>query len=250
MSTSRWETTTTALLERVGRATIALLDDADPVPVYRSDGASAGPVVLVGGMAATEPVLAPLARRLEHRGHEVVTTTTAAGLGCAGSAVDALVGLIGEVADSAGEPVGVVGHSRGGQFARSAVGHPELVGDVHALVTLGTPFDLYGLRWPLLAQAAGVVAAGTLGVPGLARLSCLTGPCCREFRSGLRRPLPSNVRFTSIYSRHDAAVPWQSSHDPAAENVEVSAGHLALLTAPEAAEAVSAGLAPPLPIAA
>ena len=53
MSATRWETTTTAVLERVGRATIALLDDADPGPASRSDGISAGPVVLVGGMAAT-----------------------------------------------------------------------------------------------------------------------------------------------------------------------------------------------------
>jgi pimeloyl-ACP methyl ester carboxylesterase len=239
----------TAALERAGRAVMELVDGEDPPASARPGGASA-PVVLVGGMAATEPVLLPLARRLERRGHEVATVTSAAGLGCAESAVDVVTERIVEVAARTGERVGVVGHSRGGQFARVAVGRPAAAGCVASLVTLGSPFDLYGLRWPLLAQAAGVVAAGTLGVPGLARLSCLGGRCCRGFRAGLRAPVPAAVRVTSISSRRDAAVPWRASADPWAHNVEVTAGHLAMLTDPDAVAAVSTALTVPSGVAA
>jgi len=248
MTTLQFEDVTTALLERVGRAVMSTLDrTVDEAPPAVDAG---GPVILVGGMAATEPVMLPMARRLAARGHDVATVTTSAGLGCAASAVDTLVERIRETAAAAGRPVGVVGHSRGGQFARSAVGRPEVAGDVESLVTLGTPFDLYGLSWPLIVQAAGLVVAGTMGVPGLARFSCLAGACCREFRVGLRAPLPPGVRFTSIYSRRDTAVPWRGSIDPAADNVEVDAGHIGLLTAPEALVAVSEGLAAPVPVAA
>lgn len=250
MTTTRFEHVTTALLEQVGRAVMATFDGPDETSSPDGPFEPGGPVVVVGGMAATEPVMLPLARRLAARGHDVATVTTAAGLGCAGAAVDTLVERIRETADDAGRPVGVVGHSRGGQFARIAVGRPEVAGDVESLVTLGTPFDLYGLSWPLVAQAAGLVVAGTLGVPGLARFSCLAGACCREFRGGLRAPLPPGVRFTSIYSRRDTAVPWRGSIDPAADNVEVDAGHIGLLTDPHAVDAVSSGLAARVPVAA
>lgn len=52
------------------------------------------------------------------------------------------------------------------------------------------------------------------------------------------------MRFTSIDSRQDAAVPWQASAGPHADNVEVGAGHLALLTHPDAVRAVAAALEP------
>jgi pimeloyl-ACP methyl ester carboxylesterase len=242
MTATRFENVTTALLEQVGRVVMATLDGPDETSSPDGPTEPGGPVVVVGGMAATEPVMLPLARRLAARGHDVATVTTSAGLGCAGAAVDTLVERIRETADDAGRPVGVVGHSRGGQFARIAVGRPEVAGDVESLVTLGTPFDLYGLSWPLIAQAAGLVVAGTLGVPGLARFSCLTGACCREFRTTLRRTLPPGMPFTSIYSRADRTVPAEASIDPGARNVEVGGGHLSLLTGVGARRAVADAL--------
>jgi pimeloyl-ACP methyl ester carboxylesterase len=150
-----------------------------------------------------------------------------------------------ETAERTGAPVQVVGHSRGGQFARVAASRADVRAGAHVagLVTLGAPFDLYGLRWPTLAQAAAVSAAGSLGVPGLATLRCLRGGCCAAFRAGLRASWPREVPFTSIYSRADRAVPWRSSHDPWARNVEVAGAHLALLTAPPAFREVCAALA-------
>jgi hypothetical protein len=51
------------------------------------------------------------------------------------------------------------------------------------------------------------------------------------------------VPFTSIYSHLDRAVPWRSSHDPHARNIEVTAGHLGLLTEPAAFHEVTTALA-------
>ncbi|WP_433781300.1 esterase/lipase family protein [Actinomycetospora sp. CA-101289] len=252
MPISRFERATRLGLEQAGRVAVAATDlrtRARTGTGSRSGDRSAptaapGPVVLVGGFAATGPVLDPMAARLRARGHDVLPVTTGAGLGCAGRAAEALADRVIETAERTGAPVQVVGHSRGGQFARVAAARADVRAGAHVagLVTLGAPFDLYGLRWPTLAQAAAVSAAGSLGVPGLATLACLRGGCCAAFRAGLRAPWPRDVPFTSIYSRSDRAVPWRSSHDPHARNVEVAGGHLALLTAPPAFREVCAAL--------
>jgi len=252
MDTNRWTRMTTAALEQAGRATMsatawveqlrAPLAPREPEAALRC---GRGPVLVVGGFAATDPVMAPLAARLHDLGYDVASSTAGAGLGCAGDASDALADRLIEVADRAGRPVQVVGHSRGGQFARVAARRADVVdgGHVAGLVTLGTPFDLYGLGWSVMAQAAAVSAAGSLGAPGLATLGCLWGPCCAGFRSGLRAPWPGQVPFTSIYSRRDRAVRWTASIDPHARNVEVGGQHLGLLTSPAAVAAVSEALA-------
>lgn len=251
MKAGLFEVITTAGLEHAGRAAIAACTQletgrATPAPA-RTDLPAAwfgqGPVVLVGGFAATGPVLAPMAAWLTRLGWDVHPVTAGAGLGCAGHTVDALTAQLHALADRTGAPVRVVGHSRGGQFARVAARRALDQGiDVAALVTLGSPFDLYGLRWPLLAQAAALSLAGSLGAPGLATLGCLRGSCCAAFRAGLRAPWPAMVPFTSVYSHRDRAVPAAASIDPHAVNVELDAGHLGLLTAPTAFTTVAHAL--------
>ncbi|GAA4735650.1 hypothetical protein GCM10023199_10990 [Actinomycetospora chibensis] len=246
-----FEAMTRVGLEHAGRAAVgvcnrvdALRVPADPLvadPPERWRGS--GPVVLVGGFAATGPVLAPMAGWLERLGWDVVPVTDGAGLGCAGRAADALTEQLHVAAERSGTPVRVIGHSRGGQFARVAARQALDAGvDVAALVTLGSPFDLYGLRWPLLAQATALSLVGSLGAPGLASLACLRGP---SFRAGLRARWTPEVPFTSIYSPHDRAVPASSSIDPHARNVEVATGHVGLLTTPSALTAVADALVTP-----
>jgi triacylglycerol lipase len=225
----------------IGLAGLAAARTADPPARWRG----AGPVVLVGGFCAPGAALGPMRRWLECLGYEVVLHTAGAGMGCAGRSVEALSTAVARTADDAGAPVRLVAHSRGGQFARVAArrdGAP-----VRALVTLGSPFDLYDMSLAVLVQAALVATAGSLGAPGLARLGCLRGTCCEEFRDGLRRRVP--VPFTSIYSRSDRAVPWRASADVAARNVEVTGGHLDLLTGAAPLHAVAEALAAAVPAA-
>lgn len=210
-----------------------LLDD----PPTRWQGT--GPVVLVGGFCATGLVLGPMRRWLERLGYDVTTHTVGAGMDCAGRSVDALDRTLRVVAEAHGEPVRVVAHSRGGQFARAVARRTDV--PLAGLVTLGTPLDLYGINRVLILQAAAVAVIGSIGAPGLARFACLYGPCCAEFRAGLREPLP--VPVTAVFSRGDEAVPWTSSTDPNARNIEVSGSHLGLLVDPPAMCTVAEALA-------
>lgn len=259
----------TAGLERFAEVSMAVLDQSRPAenrsgsgrldddarsavaghtPAGPGDGA---PVLLIGGLGTTAPFLRPLTRWLGQRGYAVTPVTVGAGLDCAEQTVDELSGVLEDLADRSRRRVRLVGHSRGGQFARVlARRRPDLAG---ALVTVGTPFDLYALRWPTFLTAAAITLAGTLGIGGLARVTCLAGGCCRRFRADLRAPVPDGVPFTSVYSREDRVVPYEAcracaTHDSAAHrtrvrNVEVPGSHVGLLVGPHARSAVVDGLA-------
>lgn len=213
------------------------LGDPDPVPElpgYRADG----PVVLVGGLFTTRLTLDPMRAWLERLGYAVSIHTVGAGMGCGADSVARLAETVRAVADTAGEPVRLLGYSRGGQFGRVLAQDPAA--PIRSLVTLGTPFDPYGIRRPLLVQAAAIALAGTLGTPGLATLSCVFGSCCSEFRDRLRAPVP--VPFSAIYSRRDGVVRWQACLDPTVRTVEVPGSHLGLLADPVPLLAVAAEL--------
>ncbi|MEJ2870916.1 hypothetical protein WCD74_24350 [Actinomycetospora sp. OC33-EN08] len=228
-------------LATVGRATIGYtgLRHRSVGPHEDLPHRGRGAVVLIGGLCETGPCLEPLGRWLTRLGYDVRTYTLGAGMGCSQRTVDSLVRRVRTIAEETGEPVRIVGHSRGGQFGR-AVGAaaPESVAQ---LVTIGTPFDRVS---PVMTAVTwGMAVAGTAGMPGLFGLECLLGRCCAAFRDSLRAPWPTDIPFTSIYSRSDFAVPWHSSHDPYARNVVVPSGHIAQLTSAAIQRAVAEELA-------
>lgn len=198
----------------------------------------AGPVVLVGGFCTTDLTLEPLRRNLEGLGYTVTTYTAGTGMGCGRRTVERLAGVVRAAADADGAPVRLLGYSRGGQFARVLAADPST--PVRSLVTLGTPFDVYGISRPLRVQAAALAVAGTLGVPGLFTLSCFLGSCCTRFHADLRA-VP-DVPFTAIYSRDDRLVRWRACVDPAARTVEVPGSHLGLLVDRDPLRAVAEAL--------
>ncbi len=197
-----------------------------------------GPVVLVGGFCTTDLTLDPLRVRLDRLGYTVTTHTVGAGMGCGRRSVERLRDVVRGAAEDAGEPVRLLGYSRGGQFARAVAADPAM--PVRSLVTLGTPFEIHGVSVPLRLQAAALAVAGTLGVPGLFTLSCFLGSCCVAFHDTLRA-VPE-VPFTAIYSREDRLVRWRACVDPAAHTVEVPGSHLGLLVDPAPLRAVAAAL--------
>jgi pimeloyl-ACP methyl ester carboxylesterase len=198
----------------------------------------AGPVVLVGGFCTTDLTLEPLRRNLERLGYTVTTYTTGTGMGCGRRTVESLADVVRATADADGAPVRLLGYSRGGQFARVLAADPSI--PVRSLVTLGTPFDVYGVSRPLRVQAVALAVAGTLGVPGLFTLSCFLGSCCTRFHADLRA-VP-DVPFTAIYSRDDRLVRWRACVDPAARTVEVPGSHLGLLVDRDPLRAVAEAL--------
>ena len=70
--------------------------------------------------------------------------------------------------------------------------------------------------------------AGTTRVPGMFRMSCLRGACCRAFRDEFGADVAPEVRFTAIYSKTDGIVNWQACLDPCADLVEVRSSHVGM----------------------
>lgn len=216
------------------------LVDRSPVaePELPAGWRGAGSVVLVGGFCTTDLTLEPLRQSLGRLGYTVTTYTAGTGMGCGRRSVQGLAEVVRAVADADGAPVRLLGYSRGGQFARVLAADPTM--PVRSLVTLGTPFDVYGISLPLRVQAAALAVAGTIGVPGLFTLSCFLGSCCTRFHDGLRA-VPE-MPFTAIYSRDDRLVRWRACVDPAARTVEVPGSHLGLLVDREPLRAVAEAL--------
>ena len=202
-------------------------------------------VLLIGGLATTTPLLRPLERWLTALGYDVVPAAVGAGLDCGRQTVDELERIMRDETDRCGRRVQLVGHSRGGQFAR-ALAH-RVSDRVSGVVTVGTPFDLRRLRWPLRIALGALATARATGIDGVFGVGCLAGGCCRPFRAAMRGPLPDGVAFTSIWSRDDRVAPAEACTDPTADGVEVGGGHNALLTGPHARRAIAEALAAAAP---
>ena len=60
------------------------------------------------------------------------------------------------------------------------------------------------------------------------RRQCFTAECACAFTDAYDAPFPDDVRLTSIYSKGDGMVRWQSCVVPYAANVEVTGSHVGL----------------------
>jgi len=132
-----------------------------------------------------------------------------------------------QAVDRTGHRAVIIGQSRGGTLGRVlAARRPDLV---ERLVTLGSPVRDQLAVHPQGLLPIGVVGLlGTVGVPGLFRLSCIRGACCADAREQLAVPFPKDVEFVAVYSRSDEVVRWEACLDPAATAVEVKASHLGM----------------------
>jgi triacylglycerol lipase len=178
------------------------------------------PVLLIPGFMAGDASLTVLAGWLRRRGHSVRTSGIRLNVGCSGRDLERLD----EVLAAFGEPVLLIGQSRGGTLARAlAARHPE---KVVALVTLGSPvLDPLAISPHVLRTVRSVAFLGDLGVRGLFSTECRDGACCSEFRTLLRTPLPAGSRALALYSRTDAIVDWRACLDPDADCVEIDGSH-------------------------
>jgi triacylglycerol lipase len=196
------------------------------------------PVLLVGGLASTAQSLLPLHDWLDRLNFRPAISPISFGVDCGERSALRVADALAELVDATGRRAAVVGHSRGGHFARAvAVRHPDLV---QCLVTLGSPVNrMLGIHPLLLAEVWAIGLVGSLGVPGLMRPACLFGKCCRGLRDDLFAPFPEEVPFLSIYSRVDRLVDWRSCIDPAARHREVRSTHGGLVCSPAALLAVA-----------
>jgi dienelactone hydrolase len=192
----------------------------------RGDG---HPVLTLPGFLASDLSMAPMRRYLKELGYEAHAWNMGRNTGGISRMRAALRDRLAEIHESSGRKVSIVGWSLGGVYARDlALQAPDMV---RYVVTLGSPFanDVRATNATRLYEALSGEAVGD-------------NPELREAISG-DLPVPT----TSIYSRADGVVNWQTCllrPSATAENIEVYlASHVGLGVNPAALWAVADRLA-------
>ncbi len=195
------------------------------------------PVVLVPGYLAGDSSMREIERWLSRSEYVVSFAKIGRNMKVSSWAADRVVEAIDEAALSSGREVTVIGHSRGGQQARVAVARRS--DQVDRLITLGSPVRHHLPRSFALRGS----------IEGLRLLSMSPiGPSFAvdaddEYVSELFEPFPAGVPWTTIYSRTDGIVEWQSTLDPLASSIEVDATHSGLTASVSSFEAIAQALA-------
>jgi triacylglycerol lipase len=223
---------------RYGHELARLLMDGELRPRRRTD---AQPVLLIPGFVAGDGSMAMLRLWLRLRGHRVSVSGIRANVDCAEQAVRRLQDRLRAFASDAGQPVFLIGQSRGGALARSlAVRDSEIVS---GLVMLGSPVrDSLAVSAPVLRTVRWIARLGDLGLPGVLSSRCAAGPCCAAFQEDMTAPLESNIRAIAVHSRSDGIVDWRACLDPHAERVEVNSSHCGMSIHPEVYEVLDHAL--------
>jgi pimeloyl-ACP methyl ester carboxylesterase len=192
----------------------------------RGDG---HPVLTLPGFLASDLSMAPMRRYLTELGYDPHAWRMGRNVGGFARMRAALRGRLAEIHQSTGRKVSIVGWSLGGVYARDLALHaPQMV---RYVVTLGSPFanDVRATNATRLYEA---LSGETVGSdPAL--LQALAGDL----------PVPT----TSIYSRADGIVNWQTCRlrpSDTSENIEVHlASHVGLGVNPAALWAIADRLA-------
>ncbi len=216
-------------------------------PVLRGHGVARGdgrPVVLVPGFGGGDQTLLVLAAWLSRIGYRPSTCGFVANVQCSDRAADRVERRLEDLHRRYGRRVALIGHSRGGHYAR-ALGsrRPDLVS--HA-VSMGAGLrEMLAVSYPTGAAVA--AARGAAHRTGQARSPrCLTEGCDCRFAQDFARPFPADlVRLTSIYSRGDGVVRWQSALAADADCIEVTGSHVGLIFNRKTYRALAAALAAP-----
>lgn len=209
--------------------------------LQRGDGR---PVLLIPGFLAGDQTVSVLAGWLWRLGYTARTTGMVANVDCSDRVLERIERRVDALYRRHDRRVAVVGHSRGGHFARAlAARRPDQLS--HA-VSLGADLrGLLGISTPTLYAVAAARAA--MRATGRARDErCLATDCACGFTRDYTAPFPSDrVRMTSIYSKGDGVVMWEGAVVPYADNVEVTGSHVGLVFNRKAYRAIAAALAKP-----
>ena len=216
-------------------------------PVWRGAGLPRGdgaPVLLIPGFLAGDQSLSVMAAWLRRIGHAPKRAGISFNVACSDTAVDRLSATLVHTHRRTGRKVAIVGHSRGGHFARAlAVRHPESVSQVVSMGSgLDEPFDI---SEPTRLAVDGVRRLIARRDPERAALGCFTHACLCRYAEDYRAPFPDAVPLTSIYSKGDGVVRWRACIVPYARNVEVSGSHVGLAFNRHAYREIAAALAAP-----
>jgi pimeloyl-ACP methyl ester carboxylesterase len=218
----------------------------DPVYLAQSgvERGNGRPVVLLPGFLAGDQTLAVMAGWLRRLGYAPHTCGFVANVDCSDRALQRIEGHINALYRRHGRRVALVGHSRGGHFARAMGARaPDRVS--HA-ISLGADLrGLTGVSVPTLAAVAALRQGLVLTRRARAE-RCFTAECTCAFARDYARSFPADrVRLTSIYSKQDGVVRWQGAVVPEADCVEVTGSHVGLAFNRKAYRAIAHALARP-----
>jgi pimeloyl-ACP methyl ester carboxylesterase len=216
----------------------ALAARRPPPPVPPTAGA---PLLVIPGFASGDVQVGLLRDWLREGGWDARPSGITDGRRCSSRDLVLAQQRLNELAAETGQAVTLVGHSRGGMFAKVlAVRNP---GTVRALVTLGSPLtDPFGVHVAVRLLTGGMAVATRLGLRDWVR-NCPFGDCCREVHEDLLRQTPPGVPFTSIASRSDGIVEWRATQDPGARCVEVDSSHGGMIVNADVWAAIGGALA-------
>jgi pimeloyl-ACP methyl ester carboxylesterase len=216
---------------------------ADPIAygvgVPRGDGRR---VLLLPGFLASDNTLNMMRAWLLLIGYQPRVCGFYFNVDCSDRALDRVERFAEMSHHQSGRRVAVVGHSRGGHFARAlAARRPDLVS--HA-VSLGADLQgLFGISEPTRA-AVGLARRAVVATRRSREPQCFRSRCTCRFVHDYSAPFPADrVRLTSIYSKGDGVVRWQRSIVEEADNVEVSGSHIGLAANRKAYRAIASALA-------
>ncbi len=161
---------------------------------------------------------------------------------------DVLTHVLNEARHHSGQRVHLIGHSLGGVIARSlAVERPK---DVASVITLGSPLRPATVHRKVFRESEMVRQYVVAQHRARVKPECMTTDCSCSFMKALHSPLPSTVRMTAVYTRHDGLVDWRSCRtgDPAID-IEVPGTHSGLAFNVSAYEVIAQRLASVQPAA-
>ena len=215
-------------------------------PVWRGTGLPRGdgePVLLIPGFLAGDQSLSVMATWLRRLGYRPRRAGIAFNVRCSDTAVDRLERTLHHAHLSSGRKVAIVGHSRGGHFAKAlASRNPDEVSQVISMGSgLDEPFDI---SEPTRLAVEGVRRMVARRDPERGQQGCFTHTCVCRYSEDYRRPFPEQVPLTSIYSKGDGVVRWRACVVPYARCVEVTGSHIGLAFNRHAYREIATTLAP------
>jgi pimeloyl-ACP methyl ester carboxylesterase len=216
-------------------------------PVWRGSRVPPGdgrPVLLLPGFLAGDYTLAVLARWLRRIGYRPATCGFVVNVDCSDRALDLVEREVAWLYRRHDRRVAVIGHSRGGHFARALARRRP--GQVSHAISMGADLQrMFGISVPTKLAVRGA----RRGVAALRRPRaehCLTMECTCPFTRDYTAPFPSRrVRLTSIYTKADGVVRWERCIVPYADCVEVTGSHTGLVFNRKAYAAIAAALVAP-----
>ncbi len=211
------------------------------VGLPRGDGR---PVLLLPGFLAGDQTVSVMAAWLRALGYRPHFGSFVVNVDCSDRTIDRLERRVEELYAASGRRVALIGHSRGGHFARAlGARRPDLVS--HA-VSMGSDLQaMFGISSP--TRFAVGIARRTVGALDPTRSpTCFRRGCECGFVRDFARDFPTDrVRLTSLYSRGDGVVHWQRAIVPEAECIEVEGSHVGMIANRKCYREIAMALAQP-----